>query len=219
MQYCNCSDSVPAAAAASVPEPVARQPQHVSLPPAASSATAAVFTLNMGPAGVSLPLPGISDLSLAATAACNGDEQARVAVRMAEGESFAYAYPFTAATKVTIVDLDDLEEDQCYALGFQQRIGTTVYLWRGADAAESSADVVGAFVRHMLRSSEPPVQTAAVESLEAGKWTNCSIVFPDDSADAAGVAERVDAATEVLTDVRVLYVEQGDEPREFFTLL
>lgn len=219
LQYCNCSDSVPAAAAASVPEPVTRQPQHVSLPPAASSATAAVFTLNMGPAGVSLPLPGISDLSLAAAAACNGDEQARVAVRMAEGESFAYAYPFTAATKVTIVDLDDLEEDQCYALGFQQRIGTTVYLWRGANAAESSVDVVGAFVRHMLHSSEPPVQTAAVESLEAGKWTNCSIVFPDDSADAAGVAERVDAATEVLADVRVLYVEQGDEPREFFTLL
>ncbi|CBZ35331.1 hypothetical protein, conserved [Leishmania donovani] len=218
-QYRNRADSLPAAAAGSVPEPAASEPQDVFLPSAASSAMAAVFTPSMGPAGVSLPRQGISDLSLAAAAARNGDEQAHVAVRMAEGESFAYAYPFTAGTKVAVADLDDLEEDRCYALGFQQRIGTTVYLWRGADAVESSADVVGAFVRHMLSSSEPAVQTAAVESLEAGEWTNCSIIFPGDSANAAGVAERADAVTEVLADVRALYVEQGDEPKEFFTLL
>ncbi|GET89835.1 hypothetical protein, conserved [Leishmania tarentolae] len=215
-QYCSHADNLPAAA--EVPEPVASPPQHVSLR-TTSSSTEVELTPNTDPAGISFPRRGISEVSLAAGTARDDDKQTLVAVCMAEGESFAYAYPFTAATKVTVADLDDLEEDQCYVLGFQQRVGTTVYVWRGADAAESSADIMDAFARHMLRTTEPAVKTAVIESLEAGEWASCSIVFSHESGDTAGVAGRAAAVTGVLADVRVLYVEQGEEPKEFFTLL
>ncbi|KAG5475418.1 hypothetical protein LSCM1_03534 [Leishmania martiniquensis] len=213
------------AAAASVPKPAASQTQRVSLLSLASSAATA-RTPTMGDAGgASIPLQGVPGLPLAAPAASashNGDGPEHVAVRLAEGESFAYAYPFTASMKVSISDLEDLEEDQCYVLGFQQRTGTSVYLWCGADAAQSSADVIDAFVRQMLRTIEPAEQTAKAESLEAGEWISCSINFPrsdDEDPNTAGAACGANAATEVLADVRVLYVEQGDEPKELFTLL
>nr|CAJ2475884.1 unnamed protein product [Leishmania braziliensis] len=216
------SGSAPAVASTSVPQSAVSQLQHVTLLPIASSASAAAFPPHMESAGVSLPLQGISGLSLAAAAAHNENGPTHVAVRMAEGESFAYAYPFTASAKVTISDLDDLEDDQCYVLGFQQRTGTFVYLWRGTDAAESSTDVVSAFVRQLLSASDPAGQATVARALKAGEWATCSLNFPrgdDDGAAAASVADKADVATEVLAGVRVLYVEQGNEPKEFFTLL
>ncbi|KAG5501532.1 hypothetical protein JKF63_03361 [Porcisia hertigi] len=220
-----------AAAAASNPVLTTSRFPKASLLPIGSSVTAAGQGSKTGSAGTPLPLSGIPSLALASVADGGdrdksrnaSDDRTHAAVRMTDGESFAYVYPFTAATKVVIADLDDLEEDRCYVLGFQQRTGTSLYLWRGADAAESLTDVVHAFVQRMLASSEPEEGYAAVvDSLEAGKWTSCSIKLPDGSdigVGPTGVVGKASTATEVLADVHVLYVEQGDEPREFLTLL
>ncbi|KAK7195949.1 Dual specificity phosphatase, catalytic domain containing protein [Novymonas esmeraldas] len=139
-----------------------------------------------------------------------------VPAQLSEGESFAFAYPFTSATQESIADLDDLAEECSYLLGFRERAGISVYLWRGAAAAESAADVVDAFVRRLLSGGDA---TAVAASLLAGTWTSCSMrCCPDDDDDSRGDGG-ARAATGVLTGVRVLCVEQGEEPAELLTLL
>ncbi|KPA84299.1 hypothetical protein ABB37_02320 [Leptomonas pyrrhocoris] len=138
-------------------------------------------------------------------------------VTLPGGDSFAYTYPFKAASKAMLADLDDLEADTCYVVGFQQRSGISVYLWRGAESPLEVQQVVDAFVDQMLESPRDAAQLASLkQSLERKSWTACTLFLPcSDACDDADSGEH----GVVLSNVRVLFVEQGEEPEEFLTLL
>jgi hypothetical protein len=131
---------------------------------------------------------------------------------LSEGDNFAYAYPFTAATRTFVADLDDLEPDQCYMVGFQQPNGISVYLWRGAESPLEVPEVVRTFAENLLEGANDVTECEAVQrSLERREWAACSLHLPHAAAD--------DDTVVIVPSVRVVFVEQGEEPGEFVTLL
>ncbi|KAL7697708.1 Dual specificity phosphatase catalytic domain/Protein-tyrosine phosphatase [Lotmaria passim] len=158
------------------------------------------------------------------TAGASQGDTAASPVKLSGGDNFAFAYPFDAASKAMVADLDDLESDECYAVGFQQASGVSVYLWRGAECALEVHEVVSAFVNQMVKTSGDQAAVEAIaQSVESQAWTTCTLRLPGgDSEDGAAGGGRGNAGVprnRVLRNVRVLFVEQGEEPKEFVTLL
>lgn len=92
----------------------------------------------------------------------------------AAGDNFGFKYPFTAAARCAVDDAEDLNPEECFAIGFLLPRGAMVYLWCGHAATVSPAAVVDAFVREMVLAAEPGLS----EALRSGAPVFCDVKLP-----------------------------------------